>query len=274
VPEREVAGAVGAAGSLVGLAVAVTRPAGQADALVARLEAAGARVIRFPVLAIAEATDPRPAQALMEHLERFHLAIFTSPNAVDRGMALVRSCRSGVGLPAGLRLAAVGAATARSLAELGLQVAIQPQRAYSSEALLAMPALQREQIAGRAVLIVRGEGGRELLVRELSERGAQVDCAVVYRRVRPRVEPEVLLGPARRGEVGAVIVTSGEGLRNLFDLVGAAGREWLYEAPLVVLSERIATLAREHGVRRAPVVAACASDEALVDAVRRAGGRA
>ncbi|NIR29790.1 MAG: uroporphyrinogen-III synthase [Gammaproteobacteria bacterium] len=253
-------------GPLQGLRVVVTRPAHQADTLAATLEAAGAQVIRFPALDIAEALDPRPALALVDRLETFDIVVFTSPNAVARGTALVRSRRS---WPPAPRIAAVGSGTARALAELGLHAHIVPDGSYGSEGLLAQPALQHGDVEGRAVLIIRGEGGRDLIARTLSERGARVESAIVYRRVRPALDPERLLAPARRGEVDALIVTSGEALRNLFDMMDPAGRAWLRETPLVVVSERAAALAREMGVRSKPIVAARASDEALVEAVAR-----
>ncbi len=251
---------------LQGLCVVVTRPAHQADALSAALESAGARVVRFPALDIADVPDPRPALALMARLESFDIVVFTSPNAVTKAMALMRSRRE---WPPAPRVAAVGSGTARALAEQGLRAHIVPAASYGSEGLLALPALQQPEVAGRAVLIVRGEGGRDLIARTLSARGACVESAVVYRRVRPELDPEPLLAPERRSEVDALIVTSSEALRNLFDMMDAAGRAWLRETPLVVVSERTAALARQLGVRVEPVVAARASDHALVEAVGR-----
>lgn len=262
--------AVGRAGvgrrRLQGLCVVVTRPAHQADTLVAALEAAGARVIRFPVLDIADVLDAAPALALIDRLEVFDIVVFTSPNAVAKGMALVRSRRA---WPPAPRIAAVGSGTARALAEAGLHAHIVPDGRYGSEGLLAQPALRHAEVHGRRVLLIRGEGGRDLIARTLSERGARVESAIVYRRVRPAPDPERVLAPARRGEVDALVVTSGDALRNLFEMMDAAGRAWLRETPLVVVSERTAVLAQEMGARLEPIVAARASDEALVEAVAR-----
>jgi uroporphyrinogen-III synthase len=64
-------------------------------------------------------------------------------------------------------------------------------------------------------------------------------------------------------------VTSNEGLRNLFDMVGKLGREWLRRTPLVVVSVRAAELARELAFKHPPVVAHEASDESLLEALVR-----
>jgi len=250
---------------LRGVGVMVTRPRHQAEPLARRLEAAGARVVRFPALEIAQPADLRPALGTIERLAGAHLAVFVSANAVTRAMLLV-AARGG--WPRGVRAAAIGAATAAALERWGLDDVLRPAQAYDSEALLALPALQASALAGRRVVVFRGEGGRELLERTLAERGAQVESAVVYRRERPRVGARAL-GEARRG-VDVVVVTSGEGLRNLFELTEPLGREWLRARRLVVVGERTAALARALGVRRAPVVAARADEAELVAAVVRA----
>jgi uroporphyrinogen-III synthase len=246
--------------------VVVTRPARQAEALVRSLEAAGARVYRFPVLDIVPPDDAGVARGLFQDLRAFHLAIFISANAVERGLALMNMAG---GLPGGLRIGAVGRATAAALGARGIRVDLVPGARCDSEALLAMDALQGPAIAGRRVLIVRGEGGRELLGETLRQRGARVDYAEVYRRARPEVAPESLLDPLSRGEVDIIVVTSGEGLRNLYEMVGEAGSPWLFHIPLLVVSERVAGLARTMGWRTAPRVAPGAGDEAILEALIR-----
>lgn len=253
-------------GVLARTGVVVTRPEHQADGLVRLLEGEGARVIRFPVLAIASPRDEGPARALARRLAEFDIAVFISANAVERGMALIRSVG---GLPPALRLAAVGAASARALDRLGLSVDLVPPERFDSEALLALDALQPEVIGGRRILIVRGEGGREQLAETLRARGASVEYAEVYRRVRPVTAAEHLLVPLSRGQVDVIIVTSGEGLCNLLEMVGEAARPWLYHTPLLVVSKRVAELARTLGWRTAPVVASRADDTALVEALVR-----
>ncbi|MCP4043939.1 MAG: uroporphyrinogen-III synthase, partial [Gammaproteobacteria bacterium] len=120
---------------------------------------------------------------------------------------------------------------------------------------------------GRRVVIFRGEGGRETLGETLRERGALVEYAEVYRRVRPDTDPDLLLEPLMRGGVDAVIVTSMHGLRNLFDMVGAKGGVRIAGIPVVVVSERMVEVARVQGCRDI-VMAHRPDDEALVESIR------
>src|SRR5438874_1776354 len=77
---------------------------------------------------------------------------------------------------------------------------------------------EMQHVAGKRVLIVRGEGGRELLGESLAARGALVEYAQCYRRVRPAIDAAPLLAAWRRGELDAVTVLSAQALDNFIDL--------------------------------------------------------
>lgn len=247
---------------LAGVGVLVTRPAHQGGRLCKLIEKAGGRAIRFPVVEIVDPADPQALEPILDALNDYDLAVFISANAAARAMPLILSRRP---WPPGLAVAAVGRASARELARFGHSATICPPRRFDSEALLAMDELQ--DMGGKRVVIFRGEGGRELLANTLRSRGATVDYAEVYRRVQPEVDSGVLLDRWRRGEIDVAVVTSGEGLCNLFDLVGEPGRPLLRQTPLVVVSDRMVQLARKLGCR-AQVVVAEPGDESIVAALK------
>jgi uroporphyrinogen-III synthase len=242
---------------LAGLGIGVTRPAHQAEELMALIRAAGGVPVACPVLEIQDVEDLGPLMALINRLETFDLAVFISPNAVAKAMNLIQAHRT---LPAGLRLAAVGKASARELAKFGVTEVIAPEQRFDSEALLALPALQ--DVAGKRVVIFRGDGGRELLGDTLVARGARIEYAECYRRTRPRGGAENLMRAWARDELAAITVTSSEGLHNLFDMVGTLGRQWLKKTPLFVPHERIAATARTLGLQQ--VIVTEPGDEGLV----------
>jgi uroporphyrinogen-III synthase len=244
-------------GPLAGRGIVITRPAHQAGSLAARVGAAGGRVILFPVIEIVDPADLEPLNALVDRLHKFDLAIFISPNAVNKAMNLVGARRT---LPAGLAIAAVGHASVNALRSRGVADVIAPAQSFDSEALLALPAL--EDVAGKRVVIFRGEGGRELLGDTLIARGAQVEYAECYRRGRPQLDPAPLLNAWARDELHAVVVTSSEGLSNLFGMIGKAGATRLASTPVFVPHARIAETANMRGLTR--VVITAAGDEGIV----------
>lgn len=249
---------------LAGLTVMVTRPAHQAAHLVQLLEQSGATPFLFPVLEILEPEDSGPLLALIDRLDAFDLAVFISPNAVSKAMNLINSRRS---LPEGLRLATVGKRSAVELRNhIGREPDVFPKQKFDSEALLALPEMQ--DVAGKRVVIFRGDGGREYLGDTLEARGAMVEYANAYRRGRSQADVGKLQRQWARGGIDVITVTSGAGLRNLFDMVGKLAQHWLRRTQLVVIHERLIPVARELGCKLEPIAAEEASDEALVEAIR------
>ena len=214
---------------LAGLGVVVTRPASAAEPIATALERQGARVWRFPSLAI-EAIEPSPELAArLGRLAQFHLAVFVSANAVERGLSMARRFSA---WPPKLEAAAVGEATAEALRAAGIGSVIAPPERHDSEGLLELARLQ--SVAGQKVIVFRGEGGREQIRETLQARGAKVEYAECYRRVRPGVDAAPLRAALAKGEIHAVSVLSGETLENFVALVGRAGAAHLASVALVV----------------------------------------
>jgi uroporphyrinogen-III synthase len=141
----------------------------------------------------------------------------------------------------------VGAATAAILDDYGLPVHC-PERGDDSEALLALPQLQQVLAAAcpPRVLILRGEGGRELLAECLRGQGVAVDYLSLYRRLLPHYPPGALAERVRAERLNGLVVSSGQGFSHLLEL---AGEHWpsLARLPLFVPSPRVAEQARAAG---------------------------
>jgi uroporphyrinogen-III synthase len=243
---------------LAGKRILVTRPAAQAAGLAARIAAHGGEAIRFPLIDIAPPEDWQAVDEAASRLDDFVLAVFISPNAVDHGLGRLLSRRA---WPRKLAAAATGPGTARLLARAGLPEVIVPRGSYDSEALLALDALQAERMAGRAVLILRGNGGRELLAETLRARGARVECAACYRRAAP-ADGAFVVSLLRNKILDAISLSSSEGLRNLVQLLDTGSRERLARLPVFVPHRRIADEAMRLGLCR--VVLTEAADSGLV----------
>lgn len=226
---------------LSGRAVLVTRPREQAAGLARLIEQAGARALLFPAIEI-EALPPPPA---LQRLRDFQFAIFVSPTAVANVFKHLRSW------PQDLPAAAVGPGTRRELERRGVRDVISPVEGGDSEALLALPRLER--VKDQHVVIFRGEDGRSLLGDTLRERGAQIEYAPCYRRGRPKRFQDP-------GKFDAVTVSSAQGLANLF---GMLDPQTLRAAPFFVGHARIAEEARKRAVRE--VIVAGSADQQMLD---------
>ena len=245
---------------LRGCRIVVTRPAGQNERLAALIRAEGGEPIAFPALEILDPADLQPLAAAIDRLDAYDFALFVSPSAVDKAMPVIGARRE---WPAGLKAATVGPGSERALRRYGVAEVIVPVDRFDSEALLDHPELA--DVAGRRILVFRGDGGRELLGDTLRSRGATVDYVQCYRRGRPHADVGPLARAWERGEVDAVTASSREGLRNLFDLLGAGGRERLQRTALFAPHSRIAEHARSLGCQR--VIETAPGDEGIAAAL-------
>ena len=235
----------------------VTRPAGQAAHFATALTEAGAIPVLYPVLEISDIEDTGPVLDVAIRLDSFDLAVFVSPNAIEKALALILPRRS---WPAGLRVAALGKSSERELARNGICDVISPPLRFDSEALLELPELI--DVRGKRVIIFRGDGGREVLGDTLKSRGASIEYVSCYRRTRPQLDPAPLLKLWEVGQLDAVTLTSSEGLRNFHDMIGRLGQAWLKKTPAFVPHVRIAEQAQALGL--SIVVATEPGDDGLM----------
>lgn len=164
------------------------------------------------------------------------LVVAISPSAVGFGAKWWP-----IAWPPGCMVAGVGGGTARAWRAAGAAKVIEPQGDGDSEALLAHPALQ--SVSGQRIVILRGEGGRDLLGPTLRGRGALVAEWLCYRRQAP-ASLAAGLGGLLRDPPDAWVVTSSEALAHLEAAwpVGASR-----SAPLFAPHPRIAEAGRRAG---------------------------
>ena len=251
--------------SLAGIRALVTRPQAQSAALCAAIRAAGGEAIAQPLLRIEPVATSLPGAGLKEQ----DIAIFISANAVKHALALLRAQR--LEWPAGLRCLAIGHATHRALCAAGLDVAEGGAAAMNSEELLQSAVLRDP--ARRRILLVKGEGGRELLRTVLQERGATVTEWVVYRRCVEAVDIADFTRMLRDASVNVLCASSGETLERLLGLLAQVPAGTIPAGtPVVVPGERVAALARRAGCVNVEL-ADNATDAATLAALARIAAR-
>ena len=244
---------------LQGQVILNTRPAHQQAELSALLQQRGASVLSFPVIAIEAAAPPSsPIDP-----GSYDILLFVSRNAVDGAFELFEPADLAEAAQFGVIGTATGAALRDRIGDPGARLI--RSEPFNSEALLAAAALQ--QVAGKRILILRGQQGRNLLGDELSARGARVDYCEVYRRALPACGPGGFNRLVEDGFPTLVILTSNEGMFNLFELVDAAAAARLRLIPWLLISERMRESALKLGHNASIVIARSASDSGIVETV-------
>lgn len=228
------------AGPLEGVGVIVTRPARQAAVFAQRIAALGGKPLMWPAIVIVPPQNRAQLADVHARLDDYDIAIFVSANAVEYG------ARTTPPWPAKLRTYAPGPGTAEALAAAGITDTRIPAKSWDSEGLLEVAELN--DVAGKRIVIFRGEGGREFLGSSLRVRGAIVDHVPCYRRVAPQAGAEGLVEAMREGRANALTLTSAEGVDNLMAALGAEGRARIATLPTFAAHPRIVERAREHGL--------------------------
>lgn len=237
----------------------LTRPADDCEALAEVLAGQGIFSSCLPLLAIAPLPVSDTMRQTFAGLSRYSAVIVVSKPAARIAGQLIDA------VPA-MPWFSVGAATAQILRDRGLDAHC-PDEGDDSEALLQLPRLlEAVERPGAQVLILRGEGGRELLAERLRALGASVEYLELYRRDLPDYPLRELPRRIAAERLNGLVVSSGQGFEHLRQL---AGDTWpaLAQMPLFVPSPRVAEQARAAGAR---TVVDCrgASAAALLTALR------
>lgn len=223
----------------------ITRASGQSADLKQLLEAMGLRVIEVPTLQV----RARPAAELDSALDRIagcDWLLLTSANTVrillDRARATGR-------LPdlkgdASLRICTVGPATARSVADYGLPVALLPSRYQAEGVLEELLAFHRGNLKGLRILLPRARKAREILPDTLREHGAAVEVIPVYDTVLPEEGRSRLQQILSEDPPDLITLTSSSTVSNLIRLAGSP--EPLLKFRYAAIGPITAATARDH----------------------------
>ena len=202
---------------LFGRRIVVTRAAAQAPLLSEKLRDLGADVIEMPATRVVR-LDLSPLRDAVSRIGEYQWIIFTSQN----GVAIFWEQLLGSGFDAralaGVRITAVGPATAGALLEHGIVVDVVPER-FVAESLLEKLA-ERDDVAGASVLYVTAEGAREVLPEGLEELGAIVERIDAYRSIVDGTGAKRLRRALEQGKVDLVTFTSASSVRAYVETVG------------------------------------------------------
>ncbi|WP_058911778.1 uroporphyrinogen-III synthase [Entomohabitans teleogrylli] len=226
------------------MSILVTRPSPAGEQLVSRLRAQGREAWHLPLIEFSPGQGLSALPGQLNDLRPSDLAFVLSRQAVS--FAHGELSRRGIAWPGGIQWFAIGRATALALHQVsGLPVSYPLDREIS-EVLLQLPELQN--ISGKRALILRGNGGRELLAETLTQRGADVAYCECYQRQDRHYDGTEEAGRWQARGVSTLVITSGEMLHQLFALIPDWYRtSWLLRCRLIVVSERLANQARELG---------------------------
>lgn len=247
---------------LAGKRIVVTRTRKQAGALSGQLRELGAEVIELPTIRIEPPSDLRTFAELVQDAHSYDWIVFTSPNGVTAFFEMFYKLYDDAREIGGVRIAAIGPATAQRVRDFHLKVDLQPDE-FVAEAVLEEFKKQGD-LENLRILVARAEEARDLLPKGLGDLGAIVDVAFTYRTVaetNDRTEARSRLAAAG---ADMITFTSSSTVENYL----ALGLPWPEGMQVASIGPITSRTARDRGLTIG-VEAARHDISGLVDAIRR-----
>jgi len=205
---------------LEGLRILVGRARHQAGKLSLALEKVGAEVIEIPLIEIRPPKSYRPLDTALRDAAAYDWLVLTSVNGVEALALRLQELKIQSSAFRHLRIAAIGPATAKETAKLGLKVHVVPKE-YVAESVVES---LKSHVSDKHVLLVRAKVARDVIPRELRKQGAKVDVVDAYETGVPkasRVElRRVMNDPQRRPHIATF--TSSSMVKNFAVLAGTS----------------------------------------------------
>lgn len=200
---------------LFGQRVLVTRPRSQASALSRLLLQEGAEAVELPAISIESLPDMTKMDRALSRLAEFDWVVFTSTNGVEAFFSRLFQQGKDARSLGGIRIVAIGEATASALRRHGITADLVPQD-FSSQGILQ--SLGRHKVAGARFLLPRADLAGEELAEELAGLGARVEQVVTYRTV-PARRSSALARKVFKDGIDIVTFTSASTVRGLANLL-------------------------------------------------------
>ena len=229
--------------ALAGRRILVCRPARKAAETCSALREAGADARAMPMLSIEPRELDGRDRSLLQHLDHYQKVIAVSPSAAQ--LLLEQLDQWWPQWPVGIEWWGPGPGTAEVFGNAGLSGRF-PTGGHDTEALLAEPAFDNENLRQQRVLVARGESGREALIEGLNARGARTAILSLYQRRAVEWDQDTVERTFREFDPDTIVALSGDTLKNLMELVHNTS-EVLAHRRLVVPVARIALWARDAG---------------------------
>lgn len=201
---------------LFGRRFVVTRAREQAGQLTELLESKGAEVIELPFIHVEPAFDAQRLSEILAGIAVYEWIIFTSANGVKAFFDLFYKAFDDIRCLGPMRIAAVGAATARAIEAHKLKVDFVPQQANADA--LADELILNEGLESLQVLVITGNQNREDLVKRLETEGrAIVDTLPLYKTTKTDLQKDPAAARFREQGADAILFTSSSTVKSFLE---------------------------------------------------------
>jgi len=227
--------------------ILITRAREQSVEFATRLKKFGAEVIEFPTIEIVPPLSWRNVDRAISQLKSYDWIIFTSANGVNFFYQRLNEKGKDRRSLSGLKICAIGPATAEQLKKRGARVDYIPKE-FVAESILR--GFKRMGVEGKKILLARAKKARDVLPEGLKKMGATVDVVEAYRTIKPKGGALRLKRLLRKKEVDVITFTSSSTVTHFLDLLKKeALKNLLKEVAIACIGPITARTVREAGLK-------------------------
>lgn len=247
------------------MSILITRPKETGVALTDLLNKSGLTALHFPLFSITSGRELNHLPHYFSQLKSGDYVLAVSSNAILHAHKTLSEV--GFQWRKDIHYFAIGKGSAEALSALAECATTYSCSQENSEGLLALPSMQKEKVENKTILVLRGNGGRELFPSIMQTRGAKIMTIECYQRLaidNPNPIEQVDLW--QRTGINQILITNQESLNYLLAFVPENEHNWLKNCQFITVSQRIADLAQQFGWQNI-VIASHADNTTLLQTI-------
>ena len=217
------------------VALISTRPYEKNILLIKELEGTNISLLNYPLTEIKPSKDYAKFDSLLNNLKNYQHVIFISTNAVHFFVERFKSLA--IKLPNHIIFSSIGPTTQKALEKTFNINVYCPKKTYDSKHLIKNKIFNNLQ--NKKVLIIRGEGGREVLKDMLEKKGAEVHYGECYIRNYLPINLNKLKNEAENYNSIFLIISSYESAKHFLTQNSTHSSHWLQSVNIIVNHPRI-----------------------------------
>ncbi len=230
---------------LLGKGIVVTRAREQASTIAHDLADLGAHVIQFPTIEIYPMPDYTEVDASIKKLNSYQWLVFTSVNGVKHFWKRLSLHNLDSRCLHGIKVAAIGPATAEVLREQGINPDFIPAQYVAEGVVEGMLALGMK---GQNILLPRAKEAREVLPDALRKAGANVDVLPIYETKPAAARKEEVLEELKNGRIHCITFGSSSTVDNFLSLIPVETLKQYPQVKLAAIGPITAKTMQKHGL--------------------------
>ena len=230
---------------LFGKNILVTRARTQSSSLVEKIRDLGGNPIELPTIRIEKVDENRDLEYEINNISNYNYLILTSQNGVNIFFDKLKEMKLDLRVLSGVKVCAIGPATAKELENRGIIADIVPEK-FVSESMYEK--LKNELNKDDKILIPRGANSRDFLVDKLSKICYVKEVHTYKTEIENRYK-EKIISLLNDNAINYITFTSSSTVSNFIDIIGIDNIDKLKNVKIMSIGPITSKTAKNLGLK-------------------------